>query len=64
MILRDRQDERAVLDRMLEGASAREGGVLVMRGEAGIGKTALLDYAIESATDLRTLRAVDVESEA
>jgi hypothetical protein len=64
MILRDRQDERAVLDRLLEGAPARQGSVLVMQGEAGIGKTALLDYAIESATDLRTLRAVGVESEA
>jgi DNA-binding CsgD family transcriptional regulator len=62
--LRDRQDERAVLDRLLEGARARQGGVLVVQGEAGIGKTALLDYAIESAPDLRTLRAVGVESEA
>ena len=64
MILRDRQDERAVLDRLLEEARARQGGVLVMQGEAGIGKTALLEYAIESASDLRTLRAVGVESEA
>jgi hypothetical protein len=64
MILRDRQDERAALDGLLQRARAGQGGVLVVRGEAGIGKTALLDYAIESAPDLRMLRAVGVESEA
>ena len=53
MILRDRQDERAVLDGVLKRARAGRGGVLVVRGEAGIGKTALLDYAIESASDLK-----------
>jgi hypothetical protein len=37
--------------------------VLVLRGEAGVGKTALLEHAIESASDVRLLRAVGVESE-
>ena len=64
MILRDRRPERAALDAVLQRARAGQGGALVLRGEAGIGKTALLDYAIESAPDLRVLRAAGVESEA
>jgi AAA ATPase domain len=37
--------------------------VLVVRGEAGVGKTALLDYAIESASDMLVVRASGLESE-
>jgi DNA-binding CsgD family transcriptional regulator len=46
-------------------ASVREGQsrTLVVRGEAGVGKTALLEYAVESASDLRIAQAVGVESE-
>ena len=57
LMLRGRRDECAVLDRLLDGARAGRSGVLVLRGEAGVGKTALLDYAIGSASDLRVLRA-------
>jgi hypothetical protein len=58
-----RRDECAALDGLLEGARAGRSGVLVVRGEAGIGKTALLDYAIGAASGLMVLRAVGVESE-
>ena len=61
--LRGRRDECAELDRLREGVRAGRSGVLVVRGEAGVGKTALLEYAVASASDLRVLRAVGVESE-
>ncbi len=52
---------------MLSGllAQARDGhsAALVVRGEAGVGKTALLDYLVQSAADLQVLRLVGVESE-
>jgi DNA-binding CsgD family transcriptional regulator len=58
-----RQDECAALDRLLDGARAGRSGVLVLHGEAGVGKTALLDYTIGSAADMLVLRAAGVESE-
>ena len=61
--LRDRRDECAVLDRLISAVRAGRSGALVVRGEDGIGKTALLDYAVESASDLEVVRAVGVESE-
>src|SRR3954465_7654075 len=63
LALRGRRDECAVLDRLLDGARSGRSGALVLEGEAGVGKTALLDYAIASAPDLRVLGAVGVESE-
>jgi hypothetical protein len=61
--LLDRRNERAVFDGLIDGARAGRSGVLVVRGEAGVGKTALLEYAIESTSDLEVMRAVGVESE-
>src|SRR4051794_8366268 len=63
LLLRGRRDECAVLDGLLGAVRGGRSGALVVRGEAGIGKTALLEYAIESASDLRIARAVGVESE-
>src|ERR1700753_3803848 len=62
-MLRGRRSECAALDALLDRARAGRSGALVVEGEAGVGKTALLDYAIASASDLRVLVAVGVESE-
>jgi DNA-binding CsgD family transcriptional regulator len=48
---------------MIAAVRARESRTLVVRGEAGVGKTALLNYAVQSASELHVLRAVGVESE-
>jgi DNA-binding CsgD family transcriptional regulator len=61
--LRGRDAECAVLDRLLDAVRRGESRALVLRGEPGVGKTALLDYAIGSAPDHRIVRAVGVESE-
>src|SRR4051812_19680451 len=58
-----RRAECAELDQMLASVRAGESRVLVVRGDTGIGKTALLNYAVGSAKDLRGLLAVGVESE-
>jgi len=61
--LRGRDSERDSLDELLEDVRRGESRSLVLRGEAGIGKTALLEYLIESASDLTVVRAAGVESE-
>lgn len=63
MRLTDRRQECAQLDRLI--ADAREGtsGAVVVRGTAGIGKTALLDYLLAHAAGCRIVRAGSVESE-
>jgi DNA-binding CsgD family transcriptional regulator len=55
-----RERERDVLDRLLDDA---RGGVLVVHGEAGVGKTALLEYAIEAGGVFRIVRTSGVEAE-
>ncbi len=58
-----RQAECGALDAMVTAIRAGESRTLVLRGDAGVGKTALLDYAVESAAELRVHRVVGVESE-
>jgi DNA-binding CsgD family transcriptional regulator len=52
-----------VLDRLLEVVREGESRALVVRGEPGVGKTALLDYLVEQASGCRLVRAVGVQSE-
>ena len=58
-----RASECALLDGLIGDIRRGESRSLVLRGEAGIGKTALLQYLVESASDLKVVRAVGVESE-
>jgi DNA-binding CsgD family transcriptional regulator len=62
-VLQDRREEREVLGRLLEAVRGGQSRVLVVSGEPGIGKTALLQSAIWSASGFRVMRAVGVESE-
>jgi DNA-binding CsgD family transcriptional regulator/predicted nucleic acid-binding protein len=58
-----REREREVLDRLLSGALTASGGVVVVNGEPGVGKTALLDYEVEARREFRVARTVGIESE-
>jgi DNA-binding CsgD family transcriptional regulator len=58
-----RQREQAVLERLLETAREGRGGVLVVHGDPGVGKTALLEYALDTAKDFRVVRTSGVEGE-
>jgi DNA-binding CsgD family transcriptional regulator len=61
--LRGRRQECEALDRLLADLRAGQSQVLVLRGDAGVGKTALLDYVQQRATSCRVERAAGVESE-
>ena len=58
-----RSKERRVLAQLLDAVRAGESRTLVITGAPGVGKTALLESAAESAPDVRFQRAVGVESE-
>jgi AAA ATPase domain len=58
-----RESQCTKIDRLLEAARAGDSGSLVVRGEAGIGKTALLAYAADRADAMTVLRCTGVESE-
>ena len=59
----DRIGERDVLERLVAGVRAGQSRVLVLRGEAGVGKTALLRHLSRAASGCRIARAAGVESE-
>jgi hypothetical protein len=63
-VLYGRSEQLAAIDRLLEGMRSGRAGALVLRGDAGIGKTALLDAAEQKAAGARVLRVTGVESEA
>src|SRR3954451_7821240 len=63
LMLRGRRDERVALDELLAAARGGRSETLLLRGDAGIGKTVLLDYAVGSAFHFRVLRVAGVESE-
>jgi DNA-binding CsgD family transcriptional regulator len=62
-MLLDRLDERAVLEGVIDSARGGISGALVLRGEAGMGKTLLLDHAVSLAHDLRLVRLSGIEAE-
>lgn len=64
MMLHGREAEQQVIEGLLAGARAGRSAAMVVRGETGIGKTALLDYAAAAAGGMLVLRAAGVETEA
>jgi DNA-binding CsgD family transcriptional regulator/tetratricopeptide (TPR) repeat protein len=63
-VLRGRQAECQQLERLVEAARGGASRVLVMSGEAGIGKSALLDHLVAAASGCRVVRAAGVHAEA
>ncbi|MCW3815938.1 AAA family ATPase [Micromonospora sp. DR5-3] len=63
-MLHGRAGEQATIERLLAQARSGRSAALVIRGPAGIGKSALLDHAAALAEGMRVLRGVGVESEA
>ena len=61
--LRGRRGECDALVRLLDAARAGDSSIVVLRGEAGSGKTALLDFQLERASGFRVARVLGVESE-
>src|ERR1700747_671389 len=62
-MLLGRFTERAALGQLVEAACSGRSGALVVHGEAGVGKTALLEDAIASAAGMRIARVAGIESE-
>ena len=62
-MLYGREDELGLIDKMLDGARDSQSAAMVLRGDPGIGKTALLDGARVRATHMQVLTVRGVESE-
>jgi len=62
-VFRDRYEERAALDLLVGEVRAGQSRSLVLRGEAGVGKTALIDDLVGRTSDCRVVRASGAESE-
>jgi predicted ATPase len=63
MQLRGRGAECSMLDQLVDAISAGESRVLILHGEPGVGKTALMEYLAERAVQCRLVRAVGVQQE-
>src|SRR6267154_1504390 len=61
--LRGRHGEQELLGRLLTSIQSGRSGLLVVRGEAGIGKTALLEQLVEQATGCMVARATGVQAD-
>lgn len=62
-MLAGREAEQRQIDQLLSQAATGRSGVLVLRGDPGIGKTALVEYAASQAGTMRILRATGIEAE-
>lgn len=62
-VLVDRRAARDVLDRLVDDVRAGDSHALVLWGDAGVGKTALLDYLVDRARGCRVARLMGVQSE-
>jgi DNA-binding CsgD family transcriptional regulator len=58
-----RRGELGAIDALLDDARNGGGDVLVLRGDGGLGKTSLLEYAATTATDMQVIQVTGVESE-
>lgn len=61
--LTGRRSECDVLDRVIEAVRAGESRALVVRGEPGVGKTALSEYLLEQSSGCRVARTAGVQAE-
>jgi DNA-binding CsgD family transcriptional regulator len=62
-VLLGRRDEQQAIERLLERVRSRPGGAMVVRGEAGVGKTSLLVYLTERAAGCDVVRAAGVQAD-